>query len=130
MTLKIGSRSPKPNKSFVLSNRYTFASFETNHPLAQDMIKAMHFKHFLTSSDLENRVKVTKIRSLILHLPLYIYIYICAGLVKIYPSFQEIKCKQDTMFLFLVFQKLQRQTLCSVESNFEHVKKTPVLHFL
>ena len=46
------------------------------------------FQHSLTSCDLENRVNVTKIKTVILQ------IYICACLITIHSFLQELECRQ------------------------------------
>ena len=50
------------------------------------------FQHSQTFCDLENKIKITKIWSVLFHVPMIF----CAYSRKIYPSIQEIKCRLGT----------------------------------
>ena len=62
VTLKIGSRSPKSNQFFFMSQQYSCASLVKIHPFLHEIgCRQAIFQQSKTTCDLENGVKVTKI---------------------------------------------------------------------
>ena len=113
VTLKMGSRPPKPNQGFVLSNRYTFASLEKN----PSTVSSSNIILRTIAYDLENRVKVTKTKPIIHPLPTIIKCYIFANFVIIHPFLQEI-CYKSFFNIFL--------SSCDLENR---VKVTKIYSF-
>ena len=61
MTLKMGSRSPKSNQFFSMSQQYSCASLVRIHPFLHEIgCRQAIFQQSEPSCDLENGVKVTK----------------------------------------------------------------------
>ena len=82
----------KPNQVFVLSIKYTFASLEKNPSTGSpdNIILRMNPHNY----DLENRVKVTKTKSVLYTFSNRLLNAISASLVIIHPFLQEIWCNQ------------------------------------
>ena len=62
LTLKMGSRSPKSNQFFFMSQQYSYANLVKIHPFLHEIgCRQAIFQQSKPSCDLENGVKVTKI---------------------------------------------------------------------
>ena len=87
----MGSRSPKPNQGFILSNRYTFASLEkipSTGP-SNNIILRMNQHMILKIGSKSPKPNQYNPLPVIVKLKCYIF----ASLVTIHPFLQKIWCK-------------------------------------
>ena len=113
--LKMGSRSPKSNQFFFMSQQYSCASLVKIHPFLHEIgCRQAIFQQSKPLCDLENGVKVTKSNQ-------FFSIsqqYRCTSLVKIHPFILDIGCRQA------IFQ--QSEPYCDLENE---VKVTKISSF-
>ena len=105
VTLKIQSKSPKSNHFFPTFQQYISASLVEIQPSLQEIwCRQAIYQHSKTLCDLEKGVKVTKIKSDLVHV-----VCICASLVKMHLFLLDIGYRQA------IFQ--HPKTLCDLENR-------------
>ena len=110
VTLKIGSRSPKPNQLFIMSKCYIHANLVKIHLLVPEI---------LSRSPKPNQLFTMS------------QCYIHANLVKIWQLVHQISCKQesDTPTLMLTPTEPAPKTKCPPLLRRGHIIKTKIKSF-
>ena len=120
VTLKNRSRSPKPNRLFIMSQCYIHASLveicQPVHEISYTSTFWLKFGNLSAAVTLKIKSRSPKPNQLFIMFHCYIH----ANLVKIHPSVHEISCKQESVTLTPTPTGFAPKTICPPPLRWGH----------